>query len=78
LFLDVFVPTTIFDAKKNSSSKGAPVLVYIFGGGYSGGSKSNFGFFEGSPAGLIDSSRVTDQDGLICVGINYRVSYRCY
>ncbi|KAI0415586.1 carboxylesterase family protein [Xylaria grammica] len=73
LFLDVFVPTTIFDATRNSSSSGAPVLVYIFGGGYSGGSKSNFGSFNGSPAGLIDSSRVTDPDGLIYVAINYRL-----
>ncbi|KAI0532773.1 carboxylesterase family protein [Xylaria digitata] len=73
LFLDVFVPTTIFDRKGNSSSSGAPVLVYIFGGGYSGGSKSNFGNFNGSPAGLIDSSRVTDPDGLIYVAVNYRL-----
>ncbi|KAI8631788.1 carboxylesterase family protein [Xylariaceae sp. FL1651] len=73
LFLDVFAPRSIFDKASNASSTGAPVLVYIFGGGYSGGSKSNFGYFDGSPAGLIDSSRVTSPDGLIYVAINYRL-----
>ncbi|KAI1819613.1 carboxylesterase family protein [Xylaria intraflava] len=73
LFLDVFTPTTAFDAKRNSNSSGAPVLVYIFGGGYSGGGKNNFGNFNGSPAGLIDSSRVTDPDGIIYVAVNYRL-----
>ncbi|KAH8203515.1 hypothetical protein TruAng_002263 [Truncatella angustata] len=72
LFLDVFVPRTVLDSRSNTSSL-APVLVYIFGGGYSGGSKDSFGFFEGSPAGLIDSSRVTSPDGVIYVAINYRL-----
>jgi carboxylesterase type B len=75
LFLDVFVPRTVFD-RANGTSANASVLVYIFGGGYSGGSKDSFGYFEGSPAGLIDSSRVTNPDGVIYVAINYRVSMR--
>ncbi|KAF7537159.1 hypothetical protein G7054_g3939 [Neopestalotiopsis clavispora] len=72
LFLDVFVPRTVFD-RANGTSANASVLVYIFGGGYSGGSKDSFGYFEGSPAGLIDSSRVTNPDGVIYVAINYRL-----
>ncbi|KAF2135659.1 uncharacterized protein K452DRAFT_281219 [Aplosporella prunicola CBS 121167] len=72
LFLDVFVPRSIF-SKRNLTEPKAPVLVYIFGGGYSGGSKDDFGYYAGSPAGLIDSSRATQRDGIIYVAINYRL-----
>lgn len=78
LFLDVFVPTSAFEKASvhpdaNSSSSAAPVLVYFYGGGYAGGAKNSFGNFNGSPAGLIHSSRATSPDGLIYVAINYRL-----
>ncbi|KAK8041125.1 hypothetical protein PG994_014132 [Apiospora phragmitis] len=68
LFLDVYTPRT-----KGQREHQGPCLVYIFGGGFTGGSKSSFGYNEGSPAGLIDSSRVTGPDGLIYVALNYRL-----
>ena len=69
LFLDVIVPDTIFNNQATNSSKGAAVIVYIFGGGYTGGSKTS----SGNPAGLIYNSRAGGSDGIIYVGINYRV-----
>ncbi|KAI9678481.1 MAG: hypothetical protein M1829_002079 [Trizodia sp. TS-e1964] len=62
LFLDVMVPRTIYDNK--SSGKGAPVLIWVHGGGYVGGFKN-----EANPAGLLSRS----QGGLIFVAINYRL-----
>ncbi|KAI1263585.1 carboxylesterase family protein [Xylariaceae sp. FL1019] len=73
LFLDVFAPQNTFDNAADGGNPTAAVLVYIYGGGYSGGAKNFFGYFDGSPAGLIDSSRVTNPDGLIYIGINYRL-----
>ncbi|KAI0394859.1 carboxylesterase family protein [Xylariaceae sp. FL0594] len=70
LFLDVMVPRTIFN--KRHSAK-APVLVYIFSGGFTFGAKNNFGPFGGSSAGLLSSSRISSPDGLIYVAINYRL-----
>lgn len=67
LFLDVIVPEAIFD---NSSSSGAPVMVWIHGGGYTTGSKTG----SGDPAGLIARSQTDGSDGIIYVSINYRVS----
>lgn len=67
LFLDIAVPQKIFDNRGNGS--GAPVLVWIHGGGYTGGDKSN----NGSPAGLIARSQLNSDDGLVFVSINYRV-----
>ena len=46
------------------------MIVYIFGGGYTGGSKTS----SGNPAGLIYNSRANGSEGVIYVGINYRVS----
>ncbi|KAL9106968.1 MAG: hypothetical protein Q9227_008091 [Pyrenula ochraceoflavens] len=63
LFLDVVAPKTIFDAKGNGT--GAPVLVWIYGGGYTAGNK-NDGF---NPSGLIRSSN----NGLVFVALNYRL-----
>ncbi|KAL9635401.1 MAG: hypothetical protein Q9164_003478 [Protoblastenia rupestris] len=70
LFLDVIVPESIF-AKRSvkSSSRGAAVIVHIFGGGYTGGSKTS----SGNPAGLIHNSLEGGSEGVIYVGINYRL-----
>lgn len=70
LFLDVIVPETVFDqGTSNKSHKGAPVIVYIFGGGFTGGSKTA----SGNGAGLIESSRRDGSEEVIYMAINYRV-----
>lgn len=79
LFLDVVVPQKIFDrarsytnSTKNKSfipkNKLAPVLVWIYGGGYVGGDKSGQ-----DPTGLITRSQVVGE-GVVYVALNYRVS----
>lgn len=72
LFLDVVVPKKIFDhTKKKPSHFGkdlAPVLVWIYGGGYVAGEKSS-----SDPTGLIQRSMLSG-DGIVYVALNYRVS----
>ncbi|KAL1303153.1 hypothetical protein AAFC00_006582 [Neodothiora populina] len=63
LFLDVMAPQSIFD--NAGKSAGAPVLVWIYGGGYIGGSKIS----EGSPSGLLKRSN----NGVVYVALNYRL-----
>lgn len=72
LFLDVVVPQTVFNKASNTTNNtcGAPVLVWIYGGGYTAGDKSG----SGNPAGLIKASQVTGSEGVIYVSMNYRVS----
>lgn len=73
LFLDVVVPEHIFKTGSNSSSvKGAPVLVWIHGGGYTFGEKTGDGTYN--PAGLIKASQLDGSEGIIYVALNYRVS----
>ncbi|EPS33120.1 hypothetical protein PDE_08082 [Penicillium oxalicum 114-2] len=78
LFLDVVVPQKIFDrarsytnSTKNKSfipkNKLAPVLVWIYGGGYVGGDKSGQ-----DPTGLITRSQVVGE-GVVYVALNYRL-----
>ncbi|KAL3421995.1 carboxylesterase family protein [Phlyctema vagabunda] len=71
LFLDVMVPSEIYDSADQVSascaSKGAPVLVWIDGGGFSGGYKH-----EVNPAGLIARSKLYG-DGFVFVAMNYRL-----
>ncbi|RMY65726.1 hypothetical protein D0863_08922 [Hortaea werneckii] len=67
LFLDVVVPDSIF--KKAGKGYGAPVLVWIYGGGYTLGSKSG----SGEPSGLIARSKDNGDDGIIYVAMNYRL-----
>ncbi|KAL9582931.1 MAG: hypothetical protein Q9203_005285 [Teloschistes exilis] len=73
LFLDVVVPEQIFAQTQNSTSasKGAPVLVWIYGGGYTAGEKTGGGLYN--PAGLIKASQVDGSDGVIYVAPNYRL-----
>ncbi|ESZ96818.1 hypothetical protein SBOR_2819 [Sclerotinia borealis F-4128] len=66
LFLDVIVPESIYDSYGES---GAPVVVWIFGGGYVAGSK----FGSGNPATLISRAQENGDDGVIYVALNYRL-----
>lgn len=70
LFLDVVVPQNILKSASNSTSltSGAPVLVWIYGGGYVAGDKSEY-----SPAGLIQASQINRTEGIIFVSFNYRL-----
>lgn len=72
LFLDVVVPKKIFDRAQNKSyipnDKLAPVLVWIYGGGYTMGDKSS-----SDASGLVHRSTVSG-DGIVFVAMNYRVS----
>ena len=53
----------------NTNSTGAPVLVWIYGGGYTGGEKSAY-----SAAGLLKASQANaTSEGLVFVSINYRL-----
>ena len=72
LFLDVVVPQAIFNKASNTTNdtSGAPVLVWIYGGGYTAGDKTD----SGNPAGLIKASQDTGSPGVIYVSMNYRVS----
>lgn len=63
LFLDVVTPKSIFD-----NNKKAPVLVWIYGGGYVGGDKSS-----SNATGLIKRSFTNGGKGIVYVAINYRL-----
>lgn len=72
LFLDVFAPKDGFDAARaasGSATKGAPVLVWIHGGGFTSGSKHD----AGTPAGLLWTSQQGDRTPVVIVTINYRL-----
>lgn len=63
----MLVPKTILDNAKHqgySRAKLAPVMLWIYGGGYTAGEKSTY-----NGAGLLGAS----QDGVIFVAINYRL-----
>ncbi|KAL8702647.1 MAG: hypothetical protein Q9201_004172 [Fulgogasparrea decipioides] len=74
LFLDVVVPERVFSQASNSTSNdtGAPVLVWIHGGGYTLGEKTGNGVYNS--AGLIKASQVSGAEGVIYVALNYRAS----
>jgi len=65
LFLDVFVPEDVLS--KAGQGFGAPVLVWIYGGGYTGGNKNN------NPAGLLAASGNSSNGDVIYVAMNYRL-----
>lgn len=75
LFLDVIVPKSIFDNRNNRYKRhdkaGAPVLLWIYGGGYTFGSKQQGGFYN--PSGLINASLANGGQGVVYVAINYRL-----
>ncbi|MCJ1477093.1 hypothetical protein MMC13_005764 [Lambiella insularis] len=70
LFLDVHTPQKVFE-KNGSSGGGAPVMVWIYGGGYTTGEKQGDGVYD--PAGLIHASQVAGNDGIVFVAMNYRL-----
>ncbi|RKF74924.1 Carboxylesterase patB [Golovinomyces cichoracearum] len=63
LFLDVIVPEKIFNQNKS-----APVLVWIYGGGYVGGDKTS----AGNPEYLL-AKAMEDGEGVVYVAMNYRL-----
>ncbi|PYI11748.1 carboxylesterase family protein [Aspergillus sclerotiicarbonarius CBS 121057] len=65
LFLDVVVPKGVFEGSGEDAS--APVLVWIDGGGYIGGDKS-----EWDPQGLFKRGMDTGEE-FIYVAVNYRL-----
>ncbi|KZL79689.1 carboxylesterase family protein (secreted protein) [Colletotrichum incanum] len=75
LTLDVVVPETIWEKVHDASETGdrdaAPVLVWLYGGGYVLGDKNS----AGNPAGLIAEAQKDGSDGVIYVAINYRVGF---
>ncbi|KFY90305.1 hypothetical protein V500_05211 [Pseudogymnoascus sp. VKM F-4518 (FW-2643)] len=68
LFLDVYAPKSIYDARRTKHKKGG-VLVWIYGGGYTAGVKTG----NGNPATLLDSARDGNEKGIIFVALNYRL-----
>lgn len=69
LFLDVLAPKKAFDrGQKAPQEKLAPVLVWIYGGGYTTGDKSTF-----DALGLMTRSRKHGEE-IVYVALNYRVS----
>lgn len=77
LFLDVVVPQSIYNAPQShnaSESSGAPVMVYVYGGGFIEGSKTG----AGNPAGLLARARDDGNAGLIYVSMNYRLILDAY
>ncbi|RAL12530.1 carboxylesterase family protein [Aspergillus homomorphus CBS 101889] len=75
LFLDVVVPRSVFErARKEDENDGngeslASVLIWIDGGGYISGDKT-----EQDPSGLMQRSMVdSEEDGIVYVAINYRL-----
>lgn len=64
LFLDVIVPESIYT--QNTS---APVLVWVYGGGYVNGDKTS----TGNPATLIATASENGGEGVVYVAMNYRL-----
>lgn len=63
LYLDVKSPRSVFDNNKRN----LPVLVWIHGGGFTGGSK------DVDPTGLMAQGFRNGKSGFVFVGINYRL-----
>jgi cholinesterase len=71
LFLDVMVPRKVFQKRSLGSKRpqrGAAVMVWIHGGGYTAGTK-----YDVPSSGLLSRSQHDDEDGVIFVAINYRL-----
>jgi len=72
LFLDVLVPKPVFENARREKNKGAAVMVWIYGGGFTFGAKGG----DGNPTGILKKSQEVEgsPDGVIYVAMNYRVS----
>ncbi|OAA32796.1 carboxylesterase family protein [Moelleriella libera RCEF 2490] len=74
LFLDVVVPKSVFEENTcqegKALGKGAPVMVWVYGGGYVFGSKDDAAY---NPAGLIARSQEEGGEGIVYAALNYRV-----
>lgn len=73
LFLDVSVPRSIFAKRSttgSSSTGGAAILVWIYGGGFTLGSKNDPDY---NPTGLITQSQQGGQSGMIVIKVSYSV-----
>jgi hypothetical protein len=60
------VPRGVFEEKQHR--EGAPVMVWIHGGGYGAGTK-----YDTPPAGLVSRSQTGGREGVIYVALNYRL-----
>ncbi|GKT46605.1 carboxylesterase patB [Colletotrichum spaethianum] len=69
LTLDVVVPEAIWQRTHDASDPGAPVLVWLYGGGYVAGDKNS----AGNPASLITKAQMNGSDGVVYIAINYRL-----
>jgi carboxylesterase type B len=69
LFLDVVIPQKVFNKKFGS---GAPVIVWIYGGGFTLGDKAS-SLSSGNPATLVSRSLDNGGEGVIYVAMNYRL-----
>ncbi|KAK2009748.1 carboxylesterase [Colletotrichum eremochloae] len=69
LTLDIVVPERIWERARGAPGASAPVLVWLYGGGYTVGDKNS----AGNPAGLINEAQKDGSDGVIYVAINYRL-----
>lgn len=69
LFLDVVVPKSAWLQRCNASR---PVIVWIHGGGFQLGAK--WGTPMTNPLGLLDRSFDAGKEGVIWIGMQYRVS----
>lgn len=70
LFLDILVPKAVFDNRDKKKGL-APVMVWIYGGGFTFSFKGN----DGDPSTIIKSSQQSaDGNGVVYVAFNYRVS----
>ncbi|XXH01934.1 hypothetical protein Hte_008297 [Hypoxylon texense] len=65
LFLDIIAPQSAF----TQGTSGLPVLVWVYGGGYSSGEKTGYGKFN--PAGLLAVSG--SDPSFVFVAMNYRL-----
>ncbi|PVH70633.1 acetylcholinesterase [Cadophora sp. DSE1049] len=66
LLLDVYVPHRVF--RSAGQGRGAPVIVFIHGGGFVEGFKT-----ENAPNGLLSRSQTNSSEGAIFVAMNYRL-----
>ncbi|KAH8434325.1 uncharacterized protein LDX57_011972 [Aspergillus melleus] len=67
LFLDVLAPKNTFDHVKSGAR--VPVMVWIHGGGFTAGSKTDFG----SAKTLVDRANEDGSDPMVYVALNYRL-----